>query len=84
MWWDQETDGELMYPKKERKLTAEEYSQSQNSDPNETAARGLWANPEFLNKVAELNPKLEHTQFADFNGHGWVFRAVFKKDRSSW
>ncbi len=81
MWWDQETDGELMYPRHERKPTAEEYSQSTMSDPNETSIRGLWSNPEFLNNVAELNPKLEHTQFADFNGHGWVFRAVFKKDR---
>src|SRR5262249_18483830 len=31
--------------------------------------------------VWELNPQLKHTQFADFHGHGWVFRAVFKKDR---
>ena len=31
--------------------------------------------------MAELNPKLTRTQFADFHGHGWVFRAVFKKDR---
>ena len=23
----------------------------------------------------------KHTQFADFHGHGWVFRAVFKHDR---
>src|SRR5262249_3653337 len=37
--------------------------------------------PEFLDRVADLNPQLRHTQFADFHGHGWVFRAVFKKDR---
>ena len=24
---------------------------------------------------------MKHTQFADYHGHGWVFRAVFKKDR---
>jgi len=36
---------------------------------------------EFLEKAAELNPKLKHTQFADYHGHGWIFRAVFKKDR---
>ena len=34
-----------------------------------------------LERVAELNPQLRHTQFADFHGHGWVFRAVFKRDR---
>ena len=31
--------------------------------------------------MAELNPKLKETQFADYHGHGWIFRAVFKKDR---
>ncbi|MBI3950651.1 MAG: hypothetical protein HY314_09370 [Acidobacteria bacterium] len=28
-----------------------------------------------------MNPKLTRTQFADFHGHGWVFRAVYKQDR---
>ncbi len=82
MWWDLETDGQLMYPNEERRITAEQYTQSTFTDPNEAAVRGLWSDPEFLNHVAELNPQLEHTQFADFNGHGWVFRAVFKKDRN--
>ncbi|HKP92685.1 MAG TPA: hypothetical protein VJS88_02220, partial [Chthoniobacterales bacterium] len=40
-----------------------------------------WGDKEFLDKVSELNPKLKHTQFADYHGHGWVFRAVFKHDR---
>ena len=31
--------------------------------------------------MAGLNPKLKQTQFADFNGHGWVYRAIFKHDR---
>ena len=31
--------------------------------------------------VAKLNPKLKDTQFADYHGHGWNFRAVFKRDR---
>ncbi len=81
MWWDLETDGEFMYPKEDRKITAEQYTQSTMSDPNEATARGLWSDPQFLENVADLNPQLQHTQFADFNGHGWVFRAVFKKDR---
>jgi len=41
----------------------------------------LWGDLDFLEKVAELNPKLSHTQFADYHGHGWIFRAVFKHDR---
>jgi hypothetical protein len=65
-WWDQETDGEVMYPKE---------------NPEAAAARGLWGDKDFLDHVAELNPQLKHTQFADYHGHGWVFRAIFKHDR---
>ncbi len=82
MWWDNETDGEFMYPEESRELTAEEYIAATMSNPNEAAARGLWSDPEFLANVSSLNRKLQHTQFADFHGHGWVYRAVFKKDRS--
>src|SRR5262249_42283152 len=75
MWWDEETDGELMYPIKQKYPTAEQYSQAQMSNPDETAVHGLWSDPQFLEHVAELNPNARHTQFADFHGHGWVFRA---------
>jgi hypothetical protein len=81
MWWDEETDGELMYPAKQKYPTAEEFIQSQMFNPDETAARGLWSNPRFLENVSALNPLARHTQFADFHGHGWIFSAVFKKDR---
>jgi hypothetical protein len=81
MWWDEETDGELMYPKKQKYPTAEEFIQSQMSNPDEAAARGLWSDPDFLKHASELNPQLRHTQLADFHGHGWLFRAVYKKDR---
>ncbi len=81
MWWDLETDGELLYPKEERNPTAEEFVAAIMNDPNEASARGLWSDPEFLARVSELNPEARHTQFADFHGHGWVYDAVFKKDR---
>lgn len=81
MWWDNETDGELMYPEKAKHPTSEEMVQSQMSNPDEAAARGNWSDPAFLENVRDLNANLRHTQFADFNGHGWVFRAVFKKNR---
>ena len=81
MWWDEETDGELMYPKKQKHPSAEEFTRSMMSNPDETAAKGNWSDPAFLARVADLNPQAKHTQFADFQGHGWVFRAVFKKDR---
>jgi hypothetical protein len=44
--------------------------------------RGKWGDVQFLKSIRdEVNPKLKHTQFADFNGHGWVYRYVFKHDR---
>ena len=72
---------QCMYPKTQKNPTAEESIEASWSNPEEASARGLWGDPKFLDRVSELNPFLKHTQFADFHGHGWVFRAVFKKDR---
>jgi len=80
-WWDQETDGEHMYPKEQHDPTDDELVRSTTHNPEAAAARGLWGKLDFLEKVAELNPKLKQTQFADYHGHGWVFRAVFKQDK---
>ncbi|HUS33963.1 MAG TPA: hypothetical protein VM680_01305 [Verrucomicrobiae bacterium] len=80
-WWDQETDGEFMYPAQQKNPSDAEMVRAVESNPEAAAARGLWSDLDFLEKVAELNPKLKHTQFADYHGHGWIFRAVFKKDR---
>jgi len=80
-WWDQETDGELMYPKEQHNPTDSELVRSTMENPEAAAARGLWGDKTFLDQVAELNPQLKHTQFADYHGHGWVFRAIFKHDR---
>ena len=80
-WWDQETDGEFMYPKEQHNPTDSELVKSTMENPEAAAARGLWGQKTFLDQVAELNPELKHTQFADYHGHGWVFRAIFKHDR---
>ncbi|HMJ90783.1 MAG TPA: hypothetical protein VK530_13265, partial [Candidatus Acidoferrum sp.] len=80
-WWDQESDGEFMYPAKQKNPTEAERLASLRNNPEESASRGKWGDNDFLEKVAELNPKLKQTQFADYHGHGWVFRAVFKKDK---
>ncbi len=50
-------------------------------NPEGAAPRGKWADVDFLGAVADLNPQLKDTQFADYHGHGWNFRAVFKRDR---
>jgi hypothetical protein len=81
MWWDEETDGEFMYPRQQKYPTAEEYIRSQEANPDEAAVRGNWSDPEFLARLYDLNPQLKQTYFADFHSHGWPFRAVFKRDR---
>ena len=101
-WWDQESDGEFMYPHpknpladdphfrgtkkredllKQKNPTDEQMVDAIRKNPEAAAARGLWGDIEFLEKVAELNPRLKETQFADYHGHGWIFRAIFKKDK---
>lgn len=81
IWWDNEIDGELMYPKGPRPLTPKERERISVRAPEGSALRGLWGDVDFLAGTRELNPKLSRTQFADFHGHGWVFRAAFKQDR---
>ncbi len=82
-WWDNEVDGELMYPKQQRNPTAEDRYQAFLRNPEGAAVRGLWSDPKFLEQVGspEFNRTLQQTQFADFHSHGWVFRAVYKRDR---
>ena len=80
-WWDNETDGALMYPEKERRLSTREVAEIQDRNPEGAALRGKWSDPTFLANLTDLNPKLTRTQFADFHGHGWVFRAVYKQNR---
>ncbi len=82
-WWDNEADGELMYPKNQKNPTDEERYQVALRNPEPAAAKGLWADPKFLEQVGtpEFNKKLKTDQFADFHSHGWIFRAVFKRDR---
>ena len=80
MWWDQETESKRMYPAKQKNPTPEELVRSMMSNPDETAARGLWNDPAFLEEIVRLNPQMSKAQFGDFHSHGWVFRAVFKKN----
>src|SRR5262245_6146587 len=81
MWWDQETEGRLMYPERQKYPTAEQAVNALMANPEEAAVRGNWSDPAFLAEITRLNPAMDRQQFADFHGHGWVFRAVFKRDR---
>src|SRR5579884_2007066 len=82
-WWDNEIDGDKMYPKQQHNPTEEQRYQSFLRNPEGAAARGLWGQEKFLEQTGsrEFNAQLKTTQFADFHGHGWIFRKVFSHDR---
>jgi hypothetical protein len=82
-WWDNESDGTKMYPEVQHNPSQEEQREKLNKNPEASSLRGLWSNPEFLEKsgTAEFNNGLRNTQFADFHSHGWMFRKVYKRDR---
>ena len=90
--WDYETDGELLWPAEQRYPTVDAPTPFNATDiaadahepratiPEEAAVRGLWTDAEFLTNVSTLaTPR--RPRFADYHGHGWIFRAVYKQDR---
>ena len=79
--WDYESDAPFMWPEKQAYPTAGEVRKVLERNPEGAAPRGKWASLDFLRNVFDLNPKLKDTQFADYHGHGWNFRAAFKRDR---
>lgn len=79
--WDYESDAPAMWPAEQRFPTAEQMRRVLDRNPEGAAPRGNWADPAFLAEVSKLNPKLKDTQFADYHGHGWNFRAIHKRDR---
>jgi hypothetical protein len=81
MWWDNETDGDKMYPAKTKQWKAEDAAVALLRNPEASSLKGNWSNPDFLRNVTDLNKTNKQTQFADFNGHGWIFRTVYKHDR---
>ncbi|MFY9562067.1 MAG: hypothetical protein WAQ52_17680 [Terriglobales bacterium] len=82
-WWDNEMDGEHLWPAQQRHPNADEQNRVQTRNPEGSAVRGFWSDTAFLEKTgtSAFNQQLQHTQFADFHSHGWIFRAVFKHDR---
>ena len=82
-WWDNESDGDKMYPKQQHNPSQDEEREKLNRNPEGASMRGLWSDLEFLAKDrhAGIQRRLKNTQFGDFHGHGWLFRKVFKRDR---
>ena len=80
--WDYESDAPLMWPEKQQELSVAEQRHVLDRNPEGAVVRGKWADLDFLKKVwTDVNPQAKDTQFADYHGHGWNFRAIFKRDR---
>ena len=82
-WWDNESDGDKLYPKEQHEPLQDEEREKLNRNPEAASLRGLWSGLEFLERTGtpEFNSQLKNTQFGDFHSHGWLFRKVFKRDR---
>jgi hypothetical protein len=80
--WDYESDAPAMWPEKQQYPSIARTHAVLERNPEGASPRGKWADVNFLRTVSQLNSQLHDTQFADYHGHGWNFRAVFKRDRS--
>ncbi len=82
-WWDNESDGDKLYPKEQHEPSQDEEREKLDRNPEGASLRGLWSGLEFLERTGtpEFNSQLKNTQFGDFHSHGWLFRKVFKRDR---
>ncbi len=83
-WWDNESDGKMMYPAdKQIEPSQSDEVEKLQKNPEGASVRGLWSDSIFLQKTgtADFNSKLKNVQFADSHGHGWIYKNVYKKDR---
>jgi hypothetical protein len=67
--------------KRQRYPTAAQVRETNDRNPEGAAARGAWSDVDFLRTVNDRNGTMKDTQMADYHGHGWNFRAVYKRDR---
>src|SRR3546814_17950933 len=77
--WDYESDAPLMWPEKQKYPTAEEVHETLERNPDGAAQRGKWSALDFPRNVYDdVNPKANHTHYADYPGHGRNCPTVFK------
>lgn len=67
--------------KQQKYPDAEEVRKILDRNPEAASPKGLWGDLDFLRNVYDLNSEANDTQFADYHGHGWNFRAILKRDR---
>ena len=82
-WWDNEADGKKMYPAQQHNPSEQELHDVRVRNPEGSAPRGNWRSVDFLSTIGtpQFNADMKATKFGDFHSHGWVFRAVYKRDR---
>jgi hypothetical protein len=81
MWWDEDSEADKVYPAKQVNPSPEQMIRTLNRNPNEIAAKSNLRDFEFTADIASLNSQITKAQFGDFHSHGWVFNAVYKRDR---
>jgi hypothetical protein len=80
--WDYVTDGRLLWDAERQRYPTEAQKRAiLERNPEGAAVRGKWGDVAFLATTSELESEGRQTQFADYHGHGWVFQAVYKRDR---
>ena len=77
-WWDNETDGNLMYPTEQHYPTPEEAREVSAAQPRGQRRPRAMVGCTRTSSANFASPDstracCTHTQFADFHGHGWVF-----------
>lgn len=81
LWYDNETDGHLVYAKDRDDLTHDEVHAIQERNLEGATLRGKWSDPEYMTEIWKHNEEFKNVQFEDYHGHGWLYRKVWKKDR---
>ncbi|MFL6229868.1 MAG: multiheme c-type cytochrome [Pyrinomonadaceae bacterium] len=95
IWWDNETDGDKLYRTDQHTPSAEEEQDKLNRNPEAASLKGLWSERKFSDRLSAddfivrvgepfgaINQSFKRIHLADYHGHGWLFRAVFKRDRA--
>ena len=86
-WWDNEADGATRCIRRRQhdpSLQEQLHDTLPPAIPEGSVARGLLERPKVSGEESarqQFNANIKDTQFADFHSHGWVFRAVYKRDR---
>ncbi|MCZ7648707.1 MAG: hypothetical protein M5U26_26195 [Planctomycetota bacterium] len=82
LWYDNETEGDKMYETSHRpNMSEREALKIKLRNPEGAALRGKWGDVEWLEALWDKNSDFKQVQFADYHGHGWIFRNIYKLDR---